>query len=162
MSKIQTGSQLQIWRKENHLTQKQLAELTNYSTDRISKIESQNIPIPSKLLNHIDELNILYHPPAKEPTPLAKQWEALEPLQNLFPKEFEALEKELIELLSLKINIQRLSLTESYLSFISLSLKNLILIANAQYINEEHYKKEILPLLQQINKEARAYLKKID
>lgn len=160
MISFETGQDLKKWRKENHLTQDKLAELTGYSKDHISKMERNITPLTNKLITQINKLDLHYHPPVKELSPIAKQWEAIDYIRSYFSEEFHLIEKEIIELISVKVNTMNLDKPEAYLKFIGIALGDIIKMVNINYENEELYKKEIDPLLIDIKKEARLYLKK--
>lgn len=160
MISFDNGQDLKNWRKENHLTQEKLAELTGYTKDHISKMERNITPLTNKLLSQVERLDLMYHPPVKELPPIAKQWEAIDYIRNYFPEEFDIIEKEIIELISVKVNTMNLGKPEAYLKFIALTLGNLIKIANSKYEGEEQYKTEVWPYFQEMSKEARIYLKK--
>ena len=159
MITFETGQDLKKWRKENHLTQDQLAELTGYSKDHISKMERNVTPLTNKFITQANKLELLYHPPVKELSPLAKQWEAIDYIRRYFPEELHIIEKEIIELISVKVNTMNLDKPEAYLKFIGIALGDIIKMLNLNYENEELYKKDINPLLIDIRKEARLYLK---
>lgn len=158
MNKIETGSQLKLWRKDNHLTQRELAKLTNYSTDRISKIESKDIKIPQKLIAKIEELDLLYHPVLKI-NPIIEKWENIEHIRNFYPNEFKVIENNIIDLLNINTNTT-FDTIEYYLKFIGTSLGKIKEMTRHQYTDEETFKKEINPIASEIYRESRIYLKK--
>lgn len=159
MEKIELGSQLMAWRKANHIERKDFAEMVNYSYDRIAKIENKNLSVPKKIADKVVLINDSLHPAMEQ---VSIKWDKLKEYHKFFGTEIDLIEKNLLSLLSVNVNKLGIPGTAAYLKFIGKSLENLKKIANSNYKDEEQYKKDVLPLIHEMNREAYIYNKNKD
>lgn len=154
MKNITNGEELKQWRKENHLTQQELADQTGYSKDWISKIETKKAKISERLnlkIEKIEEIN----PPAN---PIAEKLTEIDSIKKLYPDKVKTIEDKFIDLLTISKS-ESFESIEAYLDFIGVSLNKIKEMSMHKYIDKESFREDIFPLANEICKAARTYLK---
>ena len=154
---MENGTDLRNWRKENHLTQAQLAKMLGYSVSRISHIESCNADLSGKLLKQVTALDKKMNPPVRTDSISLK-------LQNMknsainFHKELSVVEKSIAELLD--ISVAKDDAREAYLKFLSTAFNEIKCLADVTYTDDVQFKQDTTQHLGIIRKEAYLYAKK--
>ena len=160
MENMNTGFDLKVWRKNNHLTQKELADRISYSVSRISHIEFGNVSLSNKLIQQVEKLDMLLHPHIKK-DPISEKWDSIKYYSNIYGDEISVIEEEIIKLLTINVNKMGLDNTEAYLKFIGSAFTNLAQINTVSFSDNDEGKKPALKLFNNTYREALVYLRKL-
>lgn len=160
MEKMNTGTDLKAWRKENHLTQRELADRISYSTSRISHIEYGNAVLPKKLIHQIEKLDMLFHPQTKK-DPISEKWDAIAYYSNIYGDEMSVIEEGILSLLTINVDKIGFDNTGAYLQFIGRALKDLAKVNTVSFSDSGEGKEPARKLFNNAYREALVYLRKL-
>lgn len=156
MNDLKTGNDLKVWRKNNHLTQKELAGKLSYSVSRLSHIESDNEPLSKKLILQVEKYNDYLHP-KKRPNPIILTIKNLKQFNLIYGNEIAMIEKGIVELLTLDTN-NGYDNPHEYLKFIASTWSNLSKFRDLDYTDEGMM--EARKIINTIQKDAFTYISK--
>ncbi len=154
---MNTGKDLKIWRKNNHITQAAFAKKAGYSVSSIAHIESENKTLPIKIKDAVFRVHNELHP---KDDSVIEAWRNIRSYGYIPVKEeVDSLAVTLPDLLSTK-EIGNIDSTEAYMKFLTQSVQDLLKIKNGSpYKDKESFKNEIMPIVNDIYKAASEYLK---
>ncbi len=153
---MNNGQDLRDWRKKNHITQDALAEMIDYNKSRICHIETGNEILSKKIRDAILRVDARINP---KDDCVINAWRELKTYgQGPIKDEVDSLITTLPVLLSPKVG--DVDTMFAYMEFLSRVVKDLLRIRNgSSYVDDNSYKNEIIPIIQDINKASRRYLK---
>ena len=156
---METGNDLKKWRKNNNLTQQQVADFSGYSKDRIAHIEAEDSPISKKLKRHIIQADAKLNP--QKPLLLITMEKFLaynEERNHFFDKEIKALEEKITIIFK---NIPRaFERTIDYLTLLDIWCASFIKMINTQCNNSNTYNDNVNNILEKLRKNTREYITK--
>jgi len=152
-----TGLDLKNWRKQNNLTQEELAKKTDYSISRIAHVEKSAKEISKKLEKKINELDKVLNPPIGKNT-ISEKLSSMKSSISNFQRELTIVEEQIVSLLSL--DTESNEVREAYLKFFGKTLMEIKSIADISCSDESLLREDVNQHLRKISKEARIYLYK--
>ena len=154
---IETGNDLRKWRKDNNLTQQQVADFSGYSKDRIAHIEAEDSPISKKLKRHIIQENAKLNP--QKPLLLVTIEKFLtynEERNHFFDKEIKPLEEKISIIFK---NIPKgFEKTSAYLTLLDIWCNSFIKMINTPCDNQDDYNNNVKNILGKKKKNTREYI----
>ena len=154
---IETGNDLRKWRKDNNLTQQQVADFSVYSKDRIAHIEAEDSPISKKLKRHIIQENAKLNP--QKPLLLVTIEKFLtynEERNHFFDKEIKPLEEKISIIFK---NIPKgFEKTSAYLTLLDIWCNSFIKMINTPCDNQNDYNNNVNNILERLRKNTREYI----
>lgn len=154
---IETGNDLRKWRKDNNLTQQQVADFSGYSKDRIAHIEAEDSPISKKLKRHIIQENAKLNP--QKPLLLVTIEKFLtynEERNHFFDKEIKPLEEKISIIFK---NIPKgFEKTSAYLTLLDIWCNSFIKMINTPCDNQNDYNNNVNNILERLRKNTREYI----
>lgn len=156
---FKTGEDLKKWRKENHMTHKELAEKIGYTTDHLCHIENEaqgSKPLSKRLIKALTDLDADLNPVA-EIEPLVEQLNKLREF-SIFSKEIKDIENCFVSLMELPKNTYDGS--AAYLAWIIVTLKKLMEIKELPLSKNEILYSELNKEFGSLLREAKIYLTK--
>ena len=151
---IETGNDLRKWRKDNNLTQQQVADFSGYSKDRIAHIEAEDSPISKKLKRHIIQENAKLNP--QKPLLLVTIEKFLtynEERNHFFDKEIKPLEEKISIIFK---NIPKgFEKTSAYLTLLDIWCNSFIKMINTPCDNQNDYNNNVNNILERLRKNTR-------
>lgn len=162
---IKTGSNLKKWRKKNHLTQKELAQKIGYSVYQISRIESGDLAVTSKLESLIIRIDKELHPlgsrifkKINEIYENRLSYKSAE--RRKFESDIQEIETKMVELLNLE-GIKK-DKYRDYLNDVSLCLDIMLEVKDYSYVHpkksQDKFKSLVDELKNRIKRNRKGYL----
>lgn len=155
---INTGKDLKKWRKENNLTQKQLADLTGYSKDRIAHVESKDIPVSNRLKRQILQENNNLNPPKPLLLKTIEQFLYYNKERNYyFSIEIKPLEENITTIFnSIPKGFEK---TKDYLTLLNTWCCAFLQMMSTTYTTQNEYNNKTNKILGNLRKYTREYIK---
>lgn len=154
---IETGNDLRKWRKDNNLTQQQVADFSGYSKDRIAHIETEDSPISKKLKRRIIQENAKLNP--QKPLLLVTIEKFLtynEERNHFFDKEIKPLEEKISIIFK---NIPKgFEKTIDYLTLLDIWCDSFIKMINTPCDNQNDYNNNVNNILGRLRKNTKEYI----